>query len=233
LSLKQRLLLGLPRVKHREKESLGTRLRNAVLKPAEPDAGSNAKAPQEQMSVADLEAASKSANDTERLIGLLAAPVSAAIGLIVLTDLIAHDHQFLSTGKLNKNYVNVSTYHDLIIVMLGLSALMVVTAWFRKRLYLGMVMALFGLAIFNLHYWGFGIPFILGAAWLLVRSYRLQRDFKAASSGDGRAVNQRGGRSNSHATGPRQNKRYTPPVAPPKRPPPAKPPKTADQKNAV
>ena len=41
-----------------------------------------------------------------------------------------------------------------------------------------MVMALYGLAVFNLHYWGFGVPFILAGAWLLVRAYRLQRDLQ-------------------------------------------------------
>ena len=51
-------------------------------------------------------------------------------------------------------------------MLLGLALLMLVTAWWRKRLFLGITMALYGLAIFNLHYWGFGIPYILAAAWL-------------------------------------------------------------------
>ena len=42
-------------------------------------------------------------------------------------------------------------------------------------------MALYGLAVFNLHYWGFGVPFILVGAWLLVRAYRLQRDLREAT----------------------------------------------------
>ena len=108
--------------------------------------------------------------------GLLLAPVSAAIGIPIINDLIAHDPP---TG--NKQHVNVSLYHELALVLLGLSVLMLVTAWFRKRMYLGIVMALYGLAIFNLHYWGFGIPFVLIAAWLLVRAYRVQRELREAT----------------------------------------------------
>ena len=44
-------------------------------------------------------------------------------------------------------------------------------------------MALYGLSIFNLHYWGFGLPFIMVGAWYLVRAYRLSRE---AQVGQGR-----------------------------------------------
>jgi len=67
-------------------------------------------------------------------------------------------------------------------------------------------MALYGLTVFNLHYWGFGVPFILFASWYLVRAYRLQRELKEATATAG------GG-----AGGPRPSKRYTPPTARPKR----------------
>ena len=53
-------------------------------------------------------------------------------------------------------------------------------AWFRKRILIGIAMALYGLSIFNLHYWGFGFPFILGGAWYLVRAYRLSEKLKHA-----------------------------------------------------
>ena len=79
---------------------------------------------------------------------------------------------------------------------------------------MGIVLALFGLGIFNLHYWGFGVPFIMAGAWLLVRAYRLQQKLKLA-----------GGESRRRATIPppsrlpsaggvlpRPNKRYTPPT---------------------
>ena len=71
--------------------------------------------------------------------------------------------------------------HELELVFLGLAAVMLVSAYFRKRLFLGIAMALYGLAIFNLHYWGFGVPFIMVGAWLLVRAYRAQRDLREAT----------------------------------------------------
>ncbi len=54
--------------------------------------------------------------------------------------------------------MNVSVYHELAFVLLGLSVAMLVTAWFRKRMYLGIVMALYGLAIFNLQVLGLRDP---------------------------------------------------------------------------
>jgi hypothetical protein len=74
-------------------------------------------------------------------------------------------------------------------------------------------MALYGLAVFNLHYWGFGVPFIMGGAWLMVRAYRLQRNLRGvtgdnpARSGPGR----RGGGGGTGISRPQPNKRYTPP----------------------
>lgn len=133
------------------------------------------------------------------MVGLLAAPVAAAIAILVISALIANDPPaLLSNGHANKLHVNVSTYHELAGVLLVMSVLMLVTSLLRKRVLMGIVMALFGLALFNLHYWGFGIPFLLGGAWLLVRGYRLSRDVRQAT-----------------ATGPdrpRPNKRYTAPA---------------------
>jgi hypothetical protein len=221
LSIRQRLLVALPHLKHdREKVPLGDWMRKTFLKPVEPGAVpatlSSAKPP----SVEELEADAKHANDKERLIGLMAAPLGAAIALLVIDALIAHDPaQFLKNGHVNKLYVSVSLYHELELVLLGLSLLMLVTAWFRKRLFLGMVTALYGLAIFNLHYWGFGIPFVMVGAWLLVRAYRAQRALREAT---GAAPSRLGlsGRASAAAnpTRPQANKRYTPPVAAPKQP---------------
>jgi hypothetical protein len=91
-------------------------------------------------------------------------------------------------------------------------------AWYRKRLFLGLTCALFGLSIFNLHFWGFGVPFLLVGSWYLVRAYRLNQKLKLATASDGQGPGPgpRGGPT-------RPNKRYTPPTAPPK--PPATPPK--------
>ena len=88
----------------------------------------------------------------------------------------------LANGQLNKLHVNPSLYVELGAVTLALALLMLVPAWFRKRLLLGIAMALYGLSIFNLHYWGFGFPFILVGAWYLVRAYRLSEKLKHAKA---------------------------------------------------
>ncbi len=190
----------------RERGALGDRLRAAFLKPPKPGAAPPASsAPR---SVEELEAASKYADDKERLIGLVAAPLAAAIGFLVIDALIANDPPArLADGGINKLHVSIGLYHELLLVLLGLSVLMLATALLRKRLFLGMGAALYGLAIFNLHWWGFGIPFILCAAWLLVRSYRLQRDLKEAK-GDGRFSSSSAG---GYGARPGTSKRYTPP----------------------
>lgn len=187
--------------------SLSERLRNAIVKPADPDAVTTTEAPR---SVEELQAAIRWADDKERLVGLFAAPVAAAVGFLVITALIDNDPRLPSP-----RHVNVSIYHDLTLVLLGMSLLMLVLALMRKRLFLGIVLALFGLGIFNLHYWGFGIPFLLFGAWFLVRAYRLQQSLKLAL-GDGPRGTTRSGSS------PPSSKRYTPPTSR-RRPPRAKP----------
>jgi hypothetical protein len=224
LRLSQRLLLRLPHLLARDEEKapLGERLRHALLKPVEPDDDRSPNTPAARSrSVDELEVAARSADDKERLIGLLAAPLAGAIGLLIIDALISHDPAaLLRNGRPNKLHVSVSLYHDLALVLMALAVLMLVTAWFRKRLYLGMVMALYGLAVFNLHYWGFGVPFIMVAAWLLVRSYRLQREWKEATGATpvrGRDPGRARWRTADPA--PQASKRYTPPAPPPRRPP--------------
>jgi hypothetical protein len=139
----------------------------------------------------------------------LAAPVAAAIGLVVVASLIAHDPKEIT------KHVAPSLYVELGAVTMALALAMLVTAWFRKRTFLGIAMALYGLSIFNLHYWGFGLPFIIGGAWYLVRAYRLSEKLKFAKAAEG----------SGPVTGPprrtQPSKRYTPPTAPVR--PPAKP----------
>ncbi len=223
LSLWHRLLLSLPRFnRDGDKAPLGERLRDAIVKPVEPSAAAKAKAADEPLSVEELEDAVKYANDKERLMGLLLAPVAAAIGLVIIADRISHNpRQFLSNHKPNPKFVSVSLYHELELVLLGLALVMIVTAYLRKRLFLGIAMALYGLAVFNLHYWGFGVPYLLLGAWLLVRAYRLQRDLREAN-GDTPSrpgARRRGGGGNPRSGRPQPNKRYTPRTAPPKRSP--------------
>jgi hypothetical protein len=232
LSLWHRVLLSLPRFnRDGDKAPLGERLRDAIVKPVEPSAAAKAKAADEPMSVEELEDAVKYANDKERLMGLLLAPVAAAIGLVIISDRISHNpRQFLSNHKVNPKFVSVSLYHELELVLLGLALVMIVTAYLRKRLFLGISMALYGLAVFNLRYWGFGAPFLLLGAWLLVRAYRLQRDLREAN-GDTPSrpgARRRGGGGNARSSRPQPNKRYTPRSAPPKR----SSPKPEDEKKA-
>jgi hypothetical protein len=190
------------------------RLRRSIVKPVEGGGASSTSA--NELTVDELEAAIKTADDKERAIGFVAAPLGAAVAFIVITDLINHDpRQFLANGTANSSYTSVSLYHELFFVLLGMSVLMLVTSFLRKRLFMGIVMALYGLAIFNMHYWEFGIPFVLAGAWYLVRAYRLGQNLKLANGGVGP---RRGGTARSSGSGPRSSKRYTPPTTQPRRP---------------
>jgi hypothetical protein len=192
------------------------RMSATFLKPPKPGSSSAARAAAAApRSVEEIEADVRSASDKERLIGLLAAPIAAAVGILVISALIDNDPAAkLADGLANKLHTSVSTYYELLAVLAGLSILMLATSLLRKRLYLGMVAALYGLTIFNLHYWGFGIPYIMLAAWLLVRSYRLQRDLREArheeSSWPG-AASARRYAATATASRPGANRRYTPP----------------------
>ncbi len=187
--------------------SLWERLRDAMVRPTDQaDGGPQIVAGEYPTTVPELEAAVKRADDRERLIGLIAAPIAAAVGFLVSASLVANDPKaLLVNGQINKLHVNPSLYVELGAVSVVLALVMLATAWFRKRLYLAISMALYGLSLFNLHFWGFGVPFIFAGAWLLVRSYRLQQRLKEA-----RAALPAPGRGAS-------NKRYTPPTAPPGR----------------
>lgn len=182
------------------KPSLGDRLRSAFLKPAPESDGAEQTPPP---TLEELEATNRAADDRERAVGLFAAPCAALIGLLVIGDLNSH----------NKLNVASSVYTELLLVLLAMAVLMLAFAWFRKRLFLGMVMALYGLAIFNLKYWGFGIPFLIGGAWLLVRAYRVQRALREAT-GDPAGGAKKSGSGNGSRPAPRPSKRYTPPSAP-------------------
>lgn len=135
--------------------TLGQRLAQRTLKPA-PEAPPAAPP-------------SRAADDRERLVGLIAAPLAAAIGFLVVSALVGNDP---ATGP---RHVSVSLYEEVLVALLALAVAMLAGALLRKRLALGMVTALYGLAIFNLHYWGFGLPFVMAGAWLLVRAYRRHR----------------------------------------------------------
>lgn len=179
------------------------RLKYSMVKP---DDEPGAKDQPEDRPAEEIQGEIQRATDKERAIGLIAAPVAAAIGFLIISALINHDP---AVGT--KNYVNPSLYHELLAVLLALSLLILGTALWRKRLFLGIALALYGLAVFNLHYWGFGIPFVLAGAWFLVRAYRLQQELKRVdpSAVPPRRTNKATGSSNGAR--PRANKRYTPP----------------------
>ena|ERR1700677_2802800 len=230
LSLGKRILAALPRLRRDgPRVPLIERFKEAVVKPVEPSAAAKAKAADVPMTVEELEDAVAYADDKERLTGLLLAPFAGGIGILVIHLLVVNDPTSprLKNGTPNPHYMFPGLLHELLLVLLALALLMLGLAFYRKRLFLGIVMALYGLAIFNLHYWGFGIPYILAGAWLLIQSYRLQRDLKEAR---GEVDTGRRGQARGRGVsggGPRPNKRYTPPTSPPKRPP-----KPGDEKKA-
>ncbi len=160
---------------------------------------------QEVRPVEEIEAEIARSNDKERAIGLVAAPVAAVIGLVISSASInyakTHDQ-------------SVSVYDKLTYVLLGLAVLILITSWLRKRLFQGITLALYGLAIFQLHYtyFGFAAPFLLAGAWYLVRAYRLQQELKRSEAAGPDAPRPKGSAGSSGAPPrPRRNKRYTPP----------------------
>jgi hypothetical protein len=191
-------------------ESFRDRVSHWFLKPVDPSAPHAPVA--DPLSLEELQEEQRYANDRERAIGLVVAPIAALLSFILINADIRNDPvQYLKGGALNPKYTPLSTYHELLVVLLALSLLMLAMAWFRKRLFLGIAVALYGLALFNLHWWGFGAPFIMVGAWYLVRAYRVQRAVKEATDAGPSTTGGNG-------SGPRASKRYTPPSAPKRRP---------------
>lgn len=210
-SLWQRLLLRLPRFGGRtDKPPMRDRLEKAFLKPV--DETSKPAPRRRGPSLEELEAARHS-DDQERLIGLSLAPLAGVIALVLAAHQLANNPPATKNGRPNPLHVSVAVAHELELVLLGLAAVMLVTSLLRKRLYTGIATALYGLAVFNLHWWGFGIPFVLVGAWFIVRAYRAQQAFKMAE-GTGAGTG-----SESRRTA---NRRYTPPATSPRRVPPAR-----------
>ncbi len=125
-----------------------------------PDDDPKEKKALETRPVDEVEAEISRSNDKERVIGLIAAPVAAIVGLVISSASVnyakSHDQ---STG----------VYEKLTYVLLALAVLILLSSWLRKRLFQGITLALFGVAIFQLHYSyvGFAAPFILFGAWYL------------------------------------------------------------------
>ena len=174
------------------------RLKYTIVKPDAADE----KAVADDRSVEELEEAIGSSNDKERAIGLVAAPLAAIIGILVGSATIQNA---------KNTHQSTAEFVDLTYVLLGLAVLVLVSSMLRKRLFQGITLVLFGLAIFNLRFWGFGVPFLLAGSWYLVGAYRLQQALKRAEA-DLPAPPRSGGTRPAKGPRPRPNKRYTPPT---------------------
>ncbi len=176
------------------------RLKYAMVRPDnEPDDTR----PAEDRPIDEIELDIRRSNDKERTIGLVVAPVAAIVGLVISSALIdnARTH-----GQ------SVTVFEELTYVLLGLSVLILVSSLLRKRLFQGITIALFGVAVFQLKYSyvGFAAPFVLVGAWYMVRSYRLQQELRRVQASPGGSS--RPARANGTAPRARPNKRYTPPT---------------------
>ena len=187
-----------------DKPTLSERLTRAFIKA---DTRADAEAEEAPRSVEELQAAASGLDDRERLIGLATAPLGGVVAILVVSS-------YGSKGASHASTVDSSLF----LVLFGLAIVALALAWFRKRLLLGIVLALFGLSVFNLHYWGLGVPFLLIGSWYLVRAYRIQQKLKLARSEDPTS----GGAGPARRVQP--SKRYTPPTAPPRSPKSSRPP---------
>ncbi len=105
------------------------------------------------------------ADTRERLAGVVAAPFAALIDLVVVGVLAARDR----TAHLG---VPVTRYEALEVVLVALAAGILASALLRRRVVLGAALGLQGLALFDLRFWGFALPFVAAGAWLVARAYR-------------------------------------------------------------
>ena len=153
-------------------------------------------------SVEELEHTIARSDDKERAIGLVAAPLAALVGIIISSA---------SIDYARNHHQSTTVYVELTYMILLMAVLILVTSLLRKRLFQGITLAIYGLGVVNLHYWGFGIPFLLAGAWYLVRAYRLQQALKRAEAA-APSPPKRGGTRPANGSRPRSNKRYTPPT---------------------
>ena len=179
------------------------RIKYTLVRPDEEESDG---APGEGSTVEQLRDHLRHADDRERAVGLIAAPVSAAVSFGIITALIDRDR---TPGA--KVVASVSTLKELLVVLLALSVLMLVTALWRKRLFLGLVLAIYGVSLFQLGWLGFAIPFVLAGAWYIVRQFRIQQALRKAEGEAPGPSRPKDGSRSSNGSRPRQSKRYTPP----------------------
>ena len=184
------------------------RLKYAMVKP---DDAHDARPATDERSAEELQFAIHYADDRERAVGLIAGPIAALISFIVVNADISRNSQPPPTTA-PKNFVPASTYHWVLLVFLALSLIILVSAWWRKRMAMAIALALYGVGLFQLGWLGFAVPFVLAGAWYLVRAFRLQQAVKKAEAAEAGPA-----RSNGHAASgskprARANRRYTPPT---------------------
>ena len=180
------------------------RLKYAMVKPDDSEPKSVAT---DDRSAAELDATIKTADDRERAVGLIAAPISALVSFLVIGADISKNSSVTTAPK---NFVPASTYHWVLLVFIGLAAIMLASAWWRKRMVLAITLALYGVGLFQLGWLGFAVPFVLAGAWYLVRAFRLQQAFKKAEAEEGGPARPAARATNGPR--PRANRRYTPPT---------------------
>lgn len=180
--------------------TLWQRLRYSMVRP---DDEPSDRAQAEDRPVEEIEEDIRRSNDKERAIGLVVAPVAAVVGLVISSA---------SVNYAKTHNQSTAVYDKLTYVLLALAALILLSSWLRKRLFQGITIALFGVAIFQLkaNYIGFAFPFVVVAAWYLIRAYRLQQELKRAQASDAPPPRRDSGRP--AGSRPRPNKRYTPPT---------------------
>jgi hypothetical protein len=183
------------------------RLKYAMVKPDDGDTRT-ASAPDER-SADELKEAIRFADDRERAVGLIAGPVSALISFIVIGADISRNS---ATTTAPKNFVPASTYHWVLFVFLALAAVILASAWWRKRMALAISLALYGVGLFQLGWLGFAVPFVLAGAWYLVRAFRLQQALKKAEAEEAGPVRSTTRVGNGSKPRARANRRYTPPT---------------------
>jgi hypothetical protein len=177
------------------------RLKYAMVKPD--DDSEDTGPPHDDRSVEEIQAEIRYSSEKERTVGLIAAPVAAIVGLLISSS---------SLDNARNHHQSVAVYEELTYVLLGLAALILIASLLRKRMFQGITLALFGVAVFQLHYSyvGFAAPFVLFGAWYMVRAYRLQQALKRAEAEAAGPV--RYSRPSGNGSRARANKRYTPPT---------------------
>jgi len=202
----------------------GSRLRDALLKPAPAAGGQRAGAarpnPYADAGVDELRRKMKYLDDRERRIALFVGPLMAALDIAIMFVGLHGDPTH------GKNHVSPANYYTLGIGSAVLALVVVVAAYYRRRSF----------TIFALLFSGYGgglvtmLPSWVTAGWLFVRFNKMQRALTVKTGGPaGRqgASRQRpaSGRAEANGrprlgskrakapepAGPSPNKRYTPP----------------------